>query len=148
LSTEDPVEARALAVHLDMLNAERRAIEAQVLEEAIAQVERSSPGPIIFAAGQGWHPGVIGIVASRLKDRFNRPACVVAFDDKGIGRGSARSVAGFAIGPAIIAAQQAGLLINGGGHAMAAGFAVTENKLDAFRSVLSARAEAALGSDE
>lgn len=148
LSTEDPVEARALAVHLDLLNAERRAIEAQVLEEAIAQAERSGPGPIVFAAGQGWHPGVIGIVASRLKDRFNRPACVVAFDNKGIGRGSARSVAGFPIGPAIIAAQQAGLLINGGGHAMAAGLTVTEDKLDAFRATLNARAEEALGSGE
>jgi single-stranded-DNA-specific exonuclease len=148
LSTDDPVEARALAVHLDMLNAERRAIEAQVLEEAIAQVEQSGPGPIVFAAGQGWHPGVIGIVASRLKDRFNRPACVVALDEKGIGRGSARSVVGFAIGPAIIAAQQAGLLINGGGHAMAAGFTVAADKLDAFRATLSARATEALGTAE
>ncbi|HLI23220.1 MAG TPA: single-stranded-DNA-specific exonuclease RecJ [Stellaceae bacterium] len=148
LSTEDPVEARALAVHLDTLNAERRAIEAQVLDQAITQVERSGPGPIVFAAGEGWHPGVIGIVASRLKDRFNRPACVVAFDDKGLGRGSARSVAGFAIGPAIIAAHQAGFLINGGGHAMAAGFTVTRDKLDVFRATLSARAAEALGCGE
>ena len=118
-----------------------------MLEEAIAQVERSRPGPIIFAAGQGWHPGVIGIVASRLKDRLNRPACVVALSE-GIGRGSARSVAGFGIGPAIIAAQQAGLLINGGGHAMAAGLTVAEDKLEAFRVALNARAAEALGSGE
>ena len=147
LSTEDPAEARALAVHLDLLNGERRAIEAQVLEAAIMQVERAGIGPIVFAAGQGWHPGVIGIVASRLKDRFNRPACVVAVEN-GIGRGSARSVAGFPIGPAIIAAQQAGLLINGGGHAMAAGLTVAEEKIEALRSVLSARAMEALGSGE
>ncbi|HEY3917702.1 MAG TPA: single-stranded-DNA-specific exonuclease RecJ [Stellaceae bacterium] len=147
LSTDDPAEARALAAHLDLLNTERRAIEARVLEAAIAQIEQSGTGPIIFAAGQGWHPGVIGIVASRLKDRFNRPACVVALD-QGIGRGSARSVAGFPIGPAIIAAQQAGLLINGGGHAMAAGFTVAEEKLDALRAALSTRATEALGSGE
>jgi single-stranded-DNA-specific exonuclease len=147
LSTNDPVEARALAIQLDQLNAERRQIEAAVLDEAIAQAERAGPGPMVFAAGEGWHPGVIGIVASRLKDRFNRPACVVALQD-GIGRGSARSVAGFPIGPAIIAAQQAGLLINGGGHAMAAGFTVAAEKLEALREALAARATAALGSGE
>jgi single-stranded-DNA-specific exonuclease len=147
LATDDPAEARALAARLDALNAERRAIEAQVLEEAIAQVEQRAAGPIVFVSGQGWHPGVIGIVASRLKDRLNRPACVVALSD-GIGRGSARSVAGFGIGPAIIAAQQAGLLINGGGHAMAAGFTVEEGKLDALREALTARAVEALGTAE
>jgi single-stranded-DNA-specific exonuclease len=147
LSTDDPSEARALAVHLDMLNAERRQIEAEVLEAAVAQVESAPLGPIVFAAGEGWHPGVIGIVASRLKDRFNRPACVVALKD-GIGRGSARSVAGFPIGPAIIASHQAGLLINGGGHAMAAGLTVAAEKLDALREALAARATEALGAGE
>jgi single-stranded-DNA-specific exonuclease len=147
LSTDDPTEARALAVHLDMLNAERRQIEADVLNAAVAQVEAAPLGPIVFAAGEGWHPGVIGIVASRLKDRFNRPACVVALQD-GIGRGSARSVAGFPIGPAIIAAQQAGLLINGGGHAMAAGLTVTSEKLDEFRATINKRAAEALGMAE
>jgi len=147
LSTDDPAEARALAVHLDMLNAERRQIEAAVLDAAIAQVEAAPLGPIIFAAGEGWHPGVIGIVASRLKDRFNRPACVVALQE-GIGRGSARSVAGFPIGPAIIAAHQAGLLINGGGHAMAAGLTVGAEKLDALRETLATRAAEALGQGE
>ena len=147
LSTDDPVEARSLAVQLDLLNAERRQIETDVLDAAIAQVERAGPGPIVFAMGEGWHPGVIGIVASRLKDRFNRPACVVALQD-GIGRGSARSVSGFPIGPAIIAAQQAGLLINGGGHEMAAGFTVAADKLDAFRAGITARAVETLGSGE
>jgi single-stranded-DNA-specific exonuclease len=144
LSTDDPSEARALAVHLDILNTERRQIEADVLDAAVAQVESAPLGPIVFAAGEGWHPGVIGIVASRLKDRFNRPACVVALQD-GIGRGSARSVAGFPIGPAIIAAHQAGLLINGGGHAMAAGLTVAAEKLDALREALASRAADALG---
>jgi single-stranded-DNA-specific exonuclease len=147
LSTDDPVEARTLAAHLDQLNAERRAIEAEVLDAAVAQVEQAALGAIVFASGNDWHPGVIGIVASRLKDRFNRPACVVAMSD-GIGRGSARSVAGFPIGPAIIAAQQAGLLINGGGHAMAAGFTVAAEKLDPFREALITRAAQALGTGE
>ena len=147
LSTDDPDEARGLAEHLHVLNAERRAIEAGVLAAAIEQVERSGIGPLIVASGQGWHPGVIGIVASRLKDRFNRPACVVALSD-GVGRGSGRSVPGLALGPAVLAAQQAGLLINGGGHAMAAGFTVEEAKLDAFRDFLMARAAEALGNEE
>ncbi len=144
LATEDPFEARELAAHLDDLNSERRVIEAQVLAQAIAQVERLPPGALVFAAGEGWHPGVIGIVASRLKDRYNRPACVVGLG-AGSGRGSGRSVPGFALGPAVIAAQQAGLLLNGGGHAMAAGFTVEEGKLDELRAFLAARAVEALG---
>jgi single-stranded-DNA-specific exonuclease len=147
LSTDDPAEAIALAQRLDALNGERRAIEAQVLDEAIAQVEAAPLGPLILAAGVGWHPGVIGIVASRLKDRYNRPACVVALEN-GIGRGSGRSVPGFALGPTIIAAHQAGLLMNGGGHAMAAGFTVAAQKVDAFHDWLSARVAEALGTGD
>jgi single-stranded-DNA-specific exonuclease len=144
LSTEDPNEARVLAQHLDALNTERRAIEAEVLAQAIAQVEERGAGSIVFAAREGWHPGVIGIVASRLKERYDRPACVVALS-KGVGRGSGRSIPGFALGQAIIAAHQAGLLINGGGHAMAAGFTVEEGKLDALCEFLCARALEVLG---
>jgi len=143
LATEDPLEARSLAAHLDALNAERRALEAQVLAQAIEQVERTGPGALVFAAGQDWHPGVIGIVASRLKDRYNRPACVVGLAG-GIGRGSGRSVPALALGQAVIAARQAGLLLNGGGHAMAAGFTVEEAKLDQLRGFLAARAVEAL----
>ena len=145
LSTEDAGEARALAEALDAWNAERRQIEAKVLEEAMAAVERESAAlPIAFAASEGWHPGVIGIVAGRLKDRYNRPACVVALES-GIGKGSGRSVAGFALGAAVIAARQAGLLLNGGGHAMAAGFTVAEQKLGALRDFLAARVAAEAG---
>src|SRR6185437_3569630 len=114
LATEDPEEARTLAAHLHALNAERRAIEAQVLAQAIAAVERDPGGALVLAAGENWHPGVIGIVASRLKERYNRPACVVALSG-GIGRGSGRSVPGLALGPIVIAAQQAGLLVDGRG---------------------------------
>jgi single-stranded-DNA-specific exonuclease len=139
LTTEDASEARALAQALDQWNAERREIEARTLEEAIEQVERAQTSlPIAFVAREGWHPGVIGIVAGRLKDRYNRPACVVALAD-GIGKGSGRSVSGFALGPAVIAARQAGLLLNGGGHAMAAGFTVSESRVEAFRDFLAER---------
>jgi len=144
LATEDPAEARALAAHLHALNAERREIETRVLAQAVAAVERDPGGALVFAAGENWHPGVIGIVASRLRERFNRPACVVALGD-GLGRGSGRSVPGLALGPIVIAAHQAGLLLNGGGHAMAAGFTVEEAKLGHLREFLETRIAASLG---
>jgi single-stranded-DNA-specific exonuclease len=136
LTTDDPAVAADLAQRLDTHNRERRDTEARTLEAAIAMVERAAQSPVLaFAAAQNWHPGVIGIVASRLKERYERPACVVALGD-GIGRGSGRSIAGLPLGPAVIAARQAGLLINGGGHAMAAGFTVAADKLDALREFL------------
>jgi single-stranded-DNA-specific exonuclease len=138
LSTDDPAEARELALRLDALNAERRAIEEQVLEAAMAQVAAARPSAVAFAVGQGWHPGVIGIVASRLKERFDRPACVLALEN-GIAKASARSVRGLDLGAAVIAARQAGLLVNGGGHAMAAGFTVEEGTIPALREFLEAR---------
>ncbi len=147
LSTDDDAEAKTLARALDQWNAERREIERRVLEQAIAQVETANAElPLAFAASEGWHPGVIGVVASRLKDRYNRPACVVALAG-GLGKGSGRSVAGFALGPAVIAARQAGLLVNGGGHAMAAGFTVTEARLGALRDFLAERVAAVAGPD-
>ena len=136
LATDDPALAAALAARLDVHNRERRDIEIRALEAAIALVEGTPQSPVlIFAAGENWHPGVIGIVAARLKERYERPACVVALAD-GIGRGSGRSVAGLLLGPAVIAARQAGLLINGGGHAMAAGFTVAAEKLGALQAFL------------
>src|SRR5436309_3587226 len=139
LSTDDPALAAELAQRLDGYNRERREIEARTLQAAIALVE-STPQPpaLVFAAAEGWHPGVIGIVAARLKERYERPACVVALAD-GFGRGSGRSVPGLALGPAVIAARQAGLLINGGGHAMAAGFTVAEDNLEPLRAFLAER---------
>jgi len=136
LATDDAALAAELAARLDGHNRERRDIEARTLETAIATVEAAPQSPVlVFAAAEHWHPGVIGIVAARLKERYERPACVVALAD-GIGKGSGRSVAGLPLGPAVIAARQAGLLINGGGHAMAAGFTVAAEKLDALRSFL------------
>jgi single-stranded-DNA-specific exonuclease len=140
LSTDDPVLAAELAQLLDGYNRERREIEAHTLAAAIEAVEqRNLRSPhLVFAAAEGWHPGVIGIVAARLRERYERPACVVAIAD-GIGRGSGRSVPGLALGPAVIAARQAGLLLNGGGHAMAAGFTVAADRLPELEEFLAAR---------
>lgn len=144
LATDDPAEAIEIARRLDALNRERQAIEAAVLEQAIAQIEQGTRDEALaFAAGEGWHPGVIGIVAGRLKERYNLPACVVALDG-GHGIGSARSVGGVDIGAAVIAARQAGLLVKGGGHAMAAGFTVARASLEAARAFIAERVAARL----
>lgn len=136
LATDDPAVAAELARRLDVHNRERRDIEARTFAAAIAMVEAAPQSPVLtLAAAAGWHPGVIGIVAARLKERYQRPAMVVALAD-GIGRGSGRSVPGLSIGAAVIAARQAGLLINGGGHAMAAGLTLEAGRLDAVREFL------------
>jgi len=146
LSTDDPAEALALAQRLDRYNAERKTIEAGVQRAALklAEAQAAAGEPVIVVAGEGWHPGVIGIVAGRMKERFNRPACVIALDGR-TGKGSGRSVPGFSLGPAIIAAHHAGLLLGGGGHAMAAGFTVAEDRIDGLRKFLADRALAELG---
>ena len=131
LSTADPHEAAALAERLDTLNAERREIEARVRAAALAQCEeRGVIGPLAWAVGDGWHPGVVGIVASRLKEATNRPAIVIGVED-GIGKGSGRSVAGIDLGAPIQRLAAEGLLIKGGGHKMAAGLTVAADKIDA-----------------
>jgi len=146
LSTEDPSEAASIARELNDLNRERQLIEAQVLEEATAQVDvdlgaarRNILSPLILAASRGWHPGVIGIVASRLKDRYDRPSIVIAWDEKGEGKGSGRSINGVDLGQAVTAALEEGLLVNGGGHKMAAGLTIREEKLEALRVFLEQR---------
>lgn len=146
LTTENDSEARALAEELNVMNAERQAIEIQVLEQALAQVDErlsasraNTPPPLIIASGKGWHPGVIGIVASRLKDRYERPSLVIALDEKGEGKGSGRSLTGVDLGRAVTAALEAGLLINGGGHAMAAGLTLREENIEALGAFLSKR---------
>ncbi len=140
LTTDDAGEAAALAARLDELNTERRAIEAVVEAAALGQVGEAAdaPGPVLFVAGEGWHPGVVGIVASRLVQRHHRPAVVVALSE-GVGKGSARSIPGVDIGAAVIAARQAGLLINGGGHPAAAGLTVAADGVAKLRDFLAAR---------
>ena len=139
LSCDDPTEAARLAHQLDQMNTERKELEDSVLLAASEQAQQQSDQPCLVVAGQGWHPGVIGIVASRLKDRFHVPAVVIGFDAQGQGKGSGRSVAGFDLGAAVTAARQAGLLCTGGGHAMAAGLSLTEENLDGFAAFLRAR---------
>ncbi len=140
LATDDADEAAALAHRLDTLNAERRAIEAGVEAAALRQIEAAGDdvGPVAIAVGEGWHPGVVGIVASRLAERMRRPSLVIAVGD-GVGKGSARSIPGVDIGAAVIAARQQGLLVNGGGHPAAAGLTVREGDIDALREFLAHR---------
>ena len=136
LTTEDMDEARGIAQELDRLNEERRAIEAEVQQSAEAM---EPEGAVAVVAARGWHPGVIGIVAGRLKEKHGRPAIVIAIGEDGIGKGSGRSISGVDLGAAIIAAKEAGLLIAGGGHAMAAGVTVAEDQIPAFVAFLNAK---------
>ncbi|WP_102109381.1 single-stranded-DNA-specific exonuclease RecJ [Oceaniglobus roseus] len=129
LSCVSPDEAAAHAARLDQLNTERREIEAAVRAAALAQAEaRGIDGPLVWAAGEGWHPGVVGIVAARLKEATGRPAVVIGLDG-GIGKGSARSVSGVDLGAAIHKVAAEGLLLKGGGHRMAAGLTVEEARI-------------------
>lgn len=146
LTTEDPDEARAIAAQLSQLNEERRAIEAAVQEAAEAQLESQHNRAVVLLAGAGWHPGVIGIVAGRIKEKSGRPAIVIALDadEHGNGKGSGRSIAGVDLGAAIIAAREARLLIAGGGHAMAAGLTIDPGRLNALAEFLDDRLGAAV----
>ncbi len=139
LTTDDREEARAIAGELNRLNEERRAIESTVQEEAERMLPAQHNRPISLLAGKGWHPGVIGIVAGRVKEKTGRPSIVIALDADGIGKGSGRSIAGVDLGAAIISAREAGLLIAGGGHAMAAGLTVAEDKIEALSAWLDER---------
>lgn len=146
LTTQDPDEARAIAAQLSQLNEERRAIEAAVQEAAEAQLDAQHNRAVVVLAGAGWHPGVIGIVAGRIKEKSGRPAIIIALDadEHGNGKGSGRSIAGVDLGAAIIAAREAGLLVAGGGHAMAAGLTVAPDRLTAFGDFLDERLGAAI----
>ncbi|MDX9689433.1 MAG: single-stranded-DNA-specific exonuclease RecJ [Proteobacteria bacterium] len=137
LSSFDEKEVVGWAEQLNVWNHERRAIEAEVLAQAELMVFEDD-SPLTFVASAEWHPGVIGIVASRLKDKFHRPAIVIALEN-GIGKGSGRSVGTIDLGANVIAARQAGLLINGGGHKMAAGLTVAQENLEELRAFLTER---------
>ena len=139
LSEDDPAAAERMAAELDRHNAERRTVEALVMEDAAALAEAAAPDqPLLVVAREGWHPGVIGIVASRLAERYGRPTLVIAVSD-GVGKGSGRSVRGVDLGAAVIAARQAGLLVNGGGHPMAAGLTVEAGGIPALEEFLTER---------
>lgn len=138
LTTTDPEEARAIASQLSQLNEERRAIESEVQEAAEAQLAGQHNMSVQVLSGHGWHPGVIGIVAGRIKEKTGKPAIVIALDE-GQGKGSGRSISGVDLGAAIIAAREAGLLVAGGGHAMAAGLTIDSGRLADFAGFLDER---------
>ena len=144
LLSEDPVEAASLANMLDAVNRQRQEVEAAMLDAAMlaaeVQVDRGHAALVI--SGPAWHPGVVGIVAGRIKERFNRPACVAGIADN-LAKGSGRSVAGLDLGAAVIAARQAGILKTGGGHPMAAGFSLAPERLGDFHAFLDERLAAA-----
>jgi len=139
LTSTDPEEARTIAAELDRLNEERRAIEMLVTEAAEEQSTSRAGDPVVIVSGEGWHPGVIGIVAGRLKEKLGRPTIVIAEDEDGTGKGSGRSISGVDLGAAVLAAKDSGLLVAGGGHAMAAGLTVAPGGIDALRSFLCER---------
>jgi single-stranded-DNA-specific exonuclease len=141
LSTDDPAEARGLAEELDALNAARKEVEAQVIAEAVDVIERQTnigaDAAALVVAAEGWHPGVIGIVAGRLRERYRKPTVVIGLDPvTGIGKGSGRSQPGVNLGRAVQAAYEAGLLMAGGGHAMAAGLTLRADAVPEFRDFL------------
>ncbi len=144
LLTTDRVEAMALAERLDGVNRQRQEVEAGILDAALRDAEaRAEAGDAaLLVTGEGWHPGVVGIVAGRIKERFNRPACVAGIAD-GVAKGSGRSVPGLDLGAVVIAARQAGLLLTGGGHPMAAGFSLAAGQIEGFRAFLNERLSAA-----
>jgi single-stranded-DNA-specific exonuclease len=144
LLSEDPLEARLLAERLDAVNRQRQTVEAHVLERAMAEAadQLAAGSPVLSVCGQGWHPGVVGIVAGRIKEKFNRPACVGGVAD-GLVKGSGRSVAGIDLGAAVSAARQAGILLTGGGHPAAAGFSLAAERQADFHDFLCDRLAAA-----
>jgi len=142
LVTENPDEARGIAEELDRLNEERRAIESLVQEAAETASLGQGNRAVALVSGRGWHPGVIGIVAGRLKEKLGRPAIVIAVDEDGVGKGSGRSIGGVDLGAAVLAAKETGLLVAGGGHAMAAGLTVAADRIDALADFLDERLSA------
>ena len=140
LLEDDVSEAARIAGELDRLNHERRAIEQATLEqaeaEALAALGLEEKGAVVLTAGEGWHAGVVGLVAARLKERYGRPAFAIALGPGGIGTGSGRSIAGVDLGRTVRRAVAEGLLVKGGGHAMAAGITLKKERLGAFRAFL------------
>ena len=140
LLADDPTDAGRIAAELDRLNRERQAIEQVMLAEADAEATASlgieEKGAVVVTAAANWHPGVVGLIAARLKERFNRPAFAIAWEPGGTGTGSGRSIAGVDLGKAVRHAVAGGLLLKGGGHAMAAGVTLKRDGLAAFRAYL------------
>ena len=147
-------EAGAIAASLDALNTRRREIEQEIRAHAMDLAAQQDDRPVVLVGHQSWHEGVIGIVAGRLREVLGKPACVVALGDgadtnadRDLGKGSGRSIPGFRLGSAVIAAQQAGILAGGGGHDMAAGFSVDVDRMEEFHDFLCQRFAAEIGGE-
>lgn len=144
LASDDPVEATEIAAKLDALNAERQAMEHAMLQDAMAQADAElarGEGPaVLIAESEEWHPGIVGILASRLKDNIRRPTFAIAFNKNGIGTGSGRSISGIDLGRLVRGALEEGLITKGGGHAMAAGITVERNMLGKLRTYFEEKA--------
>ncbi len=149
LYEDDPQKARQIAQVLDQNNRDRQDIEKASLAEAVIMAEETldDQSHLLFVIGKDWHPGIIGLISSRLKERYNRPVCAIALDQDGVGKASGRSIKGIDLGNLIIAARQKGLLINGGGHTMAAGFTVAADQIDALHAFMTERIIAENGSE-
>ena len=144
LLSEDRLEAAQLAATLEALNRQRQEVEAAILDAAMQQAEHQAADghAVLLVRGEGWHAGVVGIIAGRIKERFNRPACVAGIAE-GLAKGSGRSVPGLDLGAAVLTARQMGILTTGGGHPMAAGFSLAAPELEAFHAFLNERLAAA-----
>ena len=140
LTLDDPATADRIAVELDRLNQERQAMEAEMLMEAEAEASLEISGgagaSVIVTASDRWHPGIVGLLASRLKEKARRPAFAIAFNANGVGSGSGRSIMGLDLGKLVRGAMDRGLLVKGGGHAMAAGITIERGNLGALRAYL------------
>ena len=140
LLNKDPKESFKIASELDSFNNERKKIERELLNKVLNTVGKNLSDPILILSGKNWHEGIIGIIASRLKDKFNKPTIIISLNDK-VGKASARSISGFDIGSSILAAVQNNILLKGGGHKMAGGFSIEETKINIFKEFIFKRFE-------
>ncbi len=141
LTTDDAQTSYRLANELNLYNEERKLIEKELLNKVIEEVKKNIEDPIYVLSGLNWHEGVIGIIASRIKEKYNKPAFLISLNNVGLGKGSARSVYGFDIGTSILAAVQSKILLKGGGHKMAGGFSIQKSKINDFKEFLFSKFE-------
>ena len=140
LLNKDPKETFKIASELEQFNSERKKIENELLNIVLNSISQNINDPVLVLSGKNWHEGIIGIVAARIKEKFNKPTIIISFKD-GIGKASARSITSFDIGSVILSAVQNNILIKGGGHKMAGGFSIYENKINEFKNFILKRFE-------
>ena len=134
LLNKDPKKSYSLASELDQFNEERKILESNLLQKILNETKDYSKDPVLILSGKNWHEGIIGIVAARLKDKFNKPVILISIQGDTV-KASARSIVGFDIGSIIISATQNNILLKGGGHKMAGGFSIKVEKIDEFKKL-------------